>query len=243
MIRNAAVGAALVAAPLELDLERVPAGGFRPETPSEEFRTLRTRLEQLQATRTIQTVLVASPSEKEGKSFTAGNLALAEAQLPDNPTLLCDFDLRKSAGVAASERSPAAYGPFTERVSLDSAGQPCPAGGFRRQSPVGVGRWDAAGHQDWRNYRGFLRPRDWNSRARPHSWHRRQRRQPLAGSRASGPAPVRQPPAVAPAAHWSAPPTSAKIRRSVGSAVQGRRFQASFGPLMKPGLEIAPSRP
>ena len=50
-------------------------------------------------------------------------------------------------------------------------------------------------------------------------------------------------PAVAPAAHWSAPPTSAKIRRSVGSAVQGRRFQASFGPLMKPGLEIAPSRP
>jgi receptor protein-tyrosine kinase len=108
MIRNAAVGAALVAAPLELDLERVPAGGFRPETPSEEFRTLRTRLEQLQATRTIQTVLVASPSEKEGKSFTAGNLALAEAQLPDNPTLLCDFDLRNPIlhRVFQIERSP-----------------------------------------------------------------------------------------------------------------------------------------
>jgi receptor protein-tyrosine kinase len=108
MIRNAAVGAALAAVPLELDLERVPAGGFHPETPSEEFRTLRTRLEQLQATRTIQTVLVASPSEKEGKSFTAGNLALAEAQLPDNPTLLCDFDLRNPIlhRVFQIERSP-----------------------------------------------------------------------------------------------------------------------------------------
>jgi receptor protein-tyrosine kinase len=65
-------------------------------------------LEQLQATRTIQTVLVASPSEKEGKSFTAGNLALAEAQLPDNPTLLCDFDLRNPIlhRVFQIERSP-----------------------------------------------------------------------------------------------------------------------------------------
>ena len=62
MSRNAAVGAALAEAPFELDLELVPVTPFRAEIPSEEFRTLRTRLEQLQATRTIQTVLVASPS-------------------------------------------------------------------------------------------------------------------------------------------------------------------------------------
>ncbi len=108
MSRNAAVGAALAQAPLELDLARLPEVGFRPETPGEEFRTLRTRLEQLQTARVIQTVLVASPSAGDGKSFTAANLALAEAQLADNPTLLCDFDLRKPAlhTVFRLDRSP-----------------------------------------------------------------------------------------------------------------------------------------
>jgi capsular exopolysaccharide synthesis family protein len=100
MNRNTATGtvmahaAAPAEAPIELDLELVPVIGFRPETPSEEFRTLRTRLEQLQATRVIQTVLIASLAVGEGKSYTARNLALAEAQLAETPTLLCDFDLR-----------------------------------------------------------------------------------------------------------------------------------------------------
>jgi capsular exopolysaccharide synthesis family protein len=108
MSRNAAVGAALAEAPLELDLELVPVAPVRAGIPSEEFRTLRTRLEQLQATRAIQTVLVASPSRGDGKSFTAVNLALAEAQLADNPTLLCDFDLRSPTlhGAFRIERSP-----------------------------------------------------------------------------------------------------------------------------------------
>jgi capsular exopolysaccharide synthesis family protein len=65
------------------------------ETPSEEFGTLRTSLAHLKAERGIRTLLVASSSPGEGKSFTAANLALAEAQLADNPTLLCDFDLRR----------------------------------------------------------------------------------------------------------------------------------------------------
>jgi len=94
MTRNAAVGMALADVQLELNLDLVPAAPSRVETPSEEFRTLRTRLEQLRATRAIQTVLVASPTPGDGKSFTAANLALVEAQLPDNLTLLCDFDLR-----------------------------------------------------------------------------------------------------------------------------------------------------
>jgi len=89
MTRNAAVGMAF-----ELNLDLVPSAPSRAETPREDFRTLRTRLEQLRATRAIQAVLVASPSSGDGKSFTAANLALAEAQLPDNLTLLCDFDLR-----------------------------------------------------------------------------------------------------------------------------------------------------
>lgn len=113
MTRNAAVGialedAALAEAPLELDLELVPTVPLCPNAPSEEFRTLRTRLEQLQATRVLQTVLIASPSPGDGKSFTAANLALAEAQLADNPTLLCDFDLRSPAlhSVFGIDRSP-----------------------------------------------------------------------------------------------------------------------------------------
>jgi capsular exopolysaccharide synthesis family protein len=108
MSRNAAVGAALAESALELDLELVPVAPVRAGIPSEEFRTLRTRLEQLQATRAIQTVLVASPTRGDGKSFTAVNLALAEAQLADNPTLLCDFDLRSPTlhGAFRIERSP-----------------------------------------------------------------------------------------------------------------------------------------
>src|SRR5580658_2449509 len=94
MTRHAAVGTALVEVQIELNLELVSSVPAGSETPGEEFRSLRTRLEQLQATRAIQAVLVASPSPGDGKSFTAANLALAEAQLADNPTLLCDFDLR-----------------------------------------------------------------------------------------------------------------------------------------------------
>jgi protein-tyrosine kinase len=103
MIRNTAAGTAL-----ELNFDMLRTVPFCPapdvflldplrplETPSEEFGTLRTSLAHLKAERGIRTLLVTSTSPGEGKSFTAANLALAEAQLADNPTLLCDFDLRR----------------------------------------------------------------------------------------------------------------------------------------------------
>jgi receptor protein-tyrosine kinase len=65
------------------------------ETPAEEFRTLRTRLNHLQTLQPLHTVLVTSPSPAEGKTFTAVNLALAQAQLSENSVLLGDFDLRR----------------------------------------------------------------------------------------------------------------------------------------------------
>jgi receptor protein-tyrosine kinase len=65
------------------------------ETPAEEFRTLRTRLNHLQTLQPLHTVVVTSPSPAEGKTFTAVNLALAEAQLTENLVLLGDFDLRR----------------------------------------------------------------------------------------------------------------------------------------------------
>jgi receptor protein-tyrosine kinase len=65
------------------------------EAPAEEFRTLRTRLNHLQTLQPISTLVVTSPSPAEGKSFAAVNLALAEAQLANNPTLLVDCDFRR----------------------------------------------------------------------------------------------------------------------------------------------------
>ncbi len=65
------------------------------ETPAEEFRTLRTRLNHLQTLQPLHTIVVTSPSPAEGKTFTAVNLALAQAHLAETSVLLADFDLRR----------------------------------------------------------------------------------------------------------------------------------------------------
>jgi receptor protein-tyrosine kinase len=65
------------------------------ETPAEEFRTLRTRLNHLQTLQPLHTVVMTSPSPAEGKTFTAVNLALAQAHLAESQVLLGDFDLRR----------------------------------------------------------------------------------------------------------------------------------------------------
>ena len=65
------------------------------ETPAEEFRTLRTRLNHLQTLQPLHTVVMTSPSPAEGKTFTAVNLALAQAHLAENQVMLGDFDLRR----------------------------------------------------------------------------------------------------------------------------------------------------
>ncbi len=65
------------------------------ETPGEEFRSLRTRLNHMQSLQPIQSLVVTSASPAEGKSFTAANLALAQSHLENNLTLLADFDFRR----------------------------------------------------------------------------------------------------------------------------------------------------
>ena len=65
------------------------------EAPTEEFRTLRTRLNHMQSLQPIHTTVITSASPAEGKSFSAANLALAQAQLAGNFTLLADFDFRR----------------------------------------------------------------------------------------------------------------------------------------------------
>jgi receptor protein-tyrosine kinase len=65
------------------------------EAPAEEFRTLRTRLNHLQTTQPLHTLVITSPSPAEGKSFTAANLALTQSQLKGKRILLVDFDFRR----------------------------------------------------------------------------------------------------------------------------------------------------
>jgi protein-tyrosine kinase len=71
---------------------------INPDEPhdgaSEEFRSLRTRLNHMQAQQDLRVVVVTSASPAEGKTFTACNLALAQAQL-ESPVLLADLDLRR----------------------------------------------------------------------------------------------------------------------------------------------------
>lgn len=65
------------------------------EAPTEEFRSLRTRLNHMQTLQPIRTVVVTSASPAEGKSFAAMNLALTQAQLAGKRVLIADFDFRR----------------------------------------------------------------------------------------------------------------------------------------------------
>src|ERR1700731_1915884 len=91
--------------------------------PSEEFRTLRTRLNHMQSLQPIHTAVVTSPSPAEGKSFAAVNLALAEAQLAGNFTLLCDFDFRRPIihNMLKTDRSPGITDYLLGKVPLHQA--------------------------------------------------------------------------------------------------------------------------
>src|SRR6202040_2721957 len=64
------------------------------ELPGEEFRSLRTRLNHMQTLQDLHAIVVTSASPAEGKTFTALNLALAQAQL-ESPVLIVDLDLRR----------------------------------------------------------------------------------------------------------------------------------------------------
>ncbi|HLH02522.1 MAG TPA: CpsD/CapB family tyrosine-protein kinase [Bryobacteraceae bacterium] len=65
------------------------------DAPSEEFRSLRTRLNHLQSSQNLHTIVISSASPGEGKSFTAANLAISQAQLTGKRILLADFDFRR----------------------------------------------------------------------------------------------------------------------------------------------------
>ena len=61
---------------------------------TEEFRTLRSRLYHIREKMTLKTLLVTSALPKEGKSFTASNLAQVMVRQHGRRVLLIDADLR-----------------------------------------------------------------------------------------------------------------------------------------------------
>lgn len=99
-----------------IDLDRLH------EMPGEEFRSLRTRLNHIQGQQNIHTVVVTSASPAEGKTFTAANLAMAQAQLAENAVLLADFDLRRPVvhNLFQAERSPGLSDYLLDGVPLES---------------------------------------------------------------------------------------------------------------------------
>jgi len=93
------------------------------EPPMEEFRALRTRLNHMKSLQPIHNLVVTSPSPAEGKSLSAANLALAEAHLAGNVTLLADFDFRRPIvhGLFQTERSPGITDYLLGKIPLHQA--------------------------------------------------------------------------------------------------------------------------
>jgi receptor protein-tyrosine kinase len=93
------------------------------EAPMEEFRTLRTRLNHMKTLQPIHTVVITSPSPADGKSLSAANLALVQAHLAGNTTLLADFDFRRPIvhTLFGIDRSPGITDYLLGRVPLHQA--------------------------------------------------------------------------------------------------------------------------
>ena len=72
----------------------------------EQFRLLRTRLEDLRRTRPLKTILVTSSLPAEGKTFIALNLAAAISQRGRNRVLLLEADLRRPSCCSALGLNP-----------------------------------------------------------------------------------------------------------------------------------------
>src|SRR6202163_4404746 len=76
--------------------DRLPALFETYSLASEQFRLLATRLQQLQKSRSLKSVLLTSSGENEGKSLSILNLAVSLAQGGQQKVLVVDADLRKS---------------------------------------------------------------------------------------------------------------------------------------------------
>jgi capsular exopolysaccharide synthesis family protein len=105
-----------------LDKDMVAA--LQPFSPAaEQFRTLRTRIAQVESAGQRRVILVTSPGSGDGKTVTGANLALTMAQEFQRQVLLIDADLRNARlheclGIA---REPGLSDVLAGEASLDDA--------------------------------------------------------------------------------------------------------------------------
>ncbi len=105
-----------------LDKDMVAA--LQPFSPAaEQYRTLRTRIAQVESAGQRRVILVTSPGTGDGKTVTAANLALTMAQEFQRQVLLIDADLRNARlheclGIA---REPGLSDVLAGQASLDDA--------------------------------------------------------------------------------------------------------------------------
>lgn len=77
-------------------LDRRLVAANAPNSPAaEHYRSLRTRIARAEQGRSLRAIIVTSPNKGDGKSLTAGNLALTMAQEFQQRVLLLDGDLRR----------------------------------------------------------------------------------------------------------------------------------------------------
>lgn len=79
----------------ELATDRFPALEQRGAMV-EQFRSLRSRLQEFRAMNRLQSLLISSGLPQEGKSFVTANLAMSLALHKNNKVLLIDGDMRRS---------------------------------------------------------------------------------------------------------------------------------------------------
>jgi capsular exopolysaccharide synthesis family protein len=77
-------------------LDRRLVAALAPQSlAAEQYRSLRTRLTRAESGGALRAIIITSPGKGDGKSLTAGNLALTMAQEFQQRVLLLDADLRR----------------------------------------------------------------------------------------------------------------------------------------------------
>jgi protein-tyrosine kinase len=105
-------------------LDRDLVAALAPFSPAaEQYRSLRTRIAQVESTGARRVILVTSPGDGDGKTVTAANLALTMAQEFQRQVLLVDGDLRDARlhECLGIPREPGLADVLAGEVSLDDA--------------------------------------------------------------------------------------------------------------------------
>lgn len=82
--------------PRTFELERHLVAALAPASlAAEQYRSLRTRIKRAEGSRQLRAIAITSPNKGDGKSLTAGNLALTMGEEYQQRILLVDGDLRR----------------------------------------------------------------------------------------------------------------------------------------------------